>query len=104
MSSTTTYFLIKFYGNGSYVAYGCGISSLGIPDLHMCRIMRWYPAPMIDITPQLEKLQRHWRAYLRWRRWYMAPRRLQERAIRGYWVPTLRNVLSLSQQTKACGL
>jgi hypothetical protein len=64
------YFLIKFYGSGSYVAYGSGISLLTIPDLHTCRIMRWYPAPMIDITPKLEKLQRHWKAVIRWRRWY----------------------------------
>ena len=98
------YFLIKFHGSGSYVAYGSGISLLNIPDLHTCRIMRVYPAPMIDITPNLEKLQRHWRAVIRWRRWYMSPRRLQERAIHGRWIPMSRNILSLSQQTRVYDL
>ena len=107
MAQSTVYFLIKFYGSGSYVAYGSGISSLSIPDLHTCRIMRWYPVPMIDITPRLVKLQQHWRAYLRWRRWFFHPRRIQERAIHGHWMPKQRmrpNALILSQQTAAYGL
>jgi hypothetical protein len=91
------YFLIKMYGSGTYIAYGSGISTLSIPDFHMCRIMRYYPGPMIDITQNLVRLQQHWRTYLQWRRWYMNPRHIQERAMYGRWIPMRRNALTLSQ-------
>lgn len=99
ISSMTSniYFLIKFYGNGAYVAYGSGVSVHSISELHTCRIMRWYPTPMKDITPYLERLQLHWRAHLHWRRWHMNPRRIQERAMYGRWAPMQQNALILSQ-------
>ena len=85
-TTTQIYFLIKIYDNGSYVAYGCGVSLSSISDLHRCRIMRWYPSPVKDLTPHLERLQQHWRTHLQERRWYMNPRRIQERAMYGRWL------------------
>ena len=80
------YFLVRQgHGTSGFVAYASGISIYNIPSFHECKIMRMYPGPDYDLTPQLICLQQIWKRHLRFRRWCSHPVRLYYRQIHGRW-------------------
>jgi hypothetical protein len=82
MNSIPVYFLLK-QNQDHYVVYAQGIPVLGISDLHKFKIVRMYPSPQTDLTPQLVKLQTRWKERRRYRKWCSHPLRILYRELHG---------------------
>jgi hypothetical protein len=85
-SVTPTYFLYKQCVD-HYVVYAQGLSAINIHDLSKFQIVRMYPSPMKDLTPQIIEFQKRWKERRRYRRWCAHPHRLHYREIYGTYPP-----------------
>jgi hypothetical protein len=83
MSNTPTYFIMRYTEGGGFVAYATGTNIRAISSFHLCRIVRMYPIPSLDLTSRLCTLQRRWRHLRACRRWFAHPYRLHYRQIYG---------------------
>jgi len=75
MNNEPVYFLIKYYRD-HFTCFARGVPIANISDLADFCIVRFYPSPSKDLTPQLVKLQRRWRQRRAYRRWAAHPVRL----------------------------
>ena len=83
MNNTPVYFLIRYYRD-HFTCYARGIPPSTIYDLAAFRIVRFYPEPSEDLTPQLVRLQQLWRLRRAYRRWCAHPLRLRFRELHGH--------------------
>lgn len=83
MAERPLYLLIRYTSTTGFVAYAPGVRVFNINLLEDCKIIRYYPNPVKDLTHQFIKFQRLYKAYLRYRRWCSKPRNLMYRQVYG---------------------
>ena len=83
MVQRSLYLLIRYTSTTGFVAYATGVSVFNVNMLEACKIIRYYPDPVKDLTPNLIKFQRLYKAYLRRRRWCSKPKNLMYRQVYG---------------------
>jgi hypothetical protein len=77
------YLLIRYTSTTGFVAYASGVSVFNVNQLEDCKIVRYYPDPIKDLTHQIIKFQRLYKVYLRKRRWCSKPKNLMHRQVYG---------------------
>jgi hypothetical protein len=77
------YLLIRYTSTTGFVAYAPGVSVFNVNLLEDCKIVRYYPNPVKDLTHQFIKFQRFYKAYLRKRLWCSKPKNLMYRQVYG---------------------
>lgn len=83
MVQRSLYLLIRYTSTTAFVAYASGVSVFNVNQLEDCKIIRYYPDPMKDLTPTFIKFQRLYKTYLQRRRWCSKPKNLMYRQVYG---------------------